>query len=541
VNTTSEHALASDLKLSTYPLLGIGGVLLGAMIATFFGRLLSVGLGDLRGALHLDFDAASWISTSYNMGLVFIGPFSVFLGGLLGARRVLLACAAIFTLVSCFLPFTTHLPVMILLLVLAGLSAGSFYPLTLSFVLRNLPQRYILFGIAAYAMDIVVTTHVAHSYEAWLIRSLSWRWIFWTNSILTPIMMLLVYFGIPRQPLPEPKPGQPIPSWRGFFYASAGASLLYAAMDQGQRLDWWRSGLFVAFVVTGLFLIVAAAVRHFLQPNPLINFRFLGHRNILLLGVVLTFFRFVLLATVVLVPAYLANAQGYTAEQTGPVLLWIAIPQMFAGFLAIWLLSRLDSRLILTIGFGLVAYACFNNALLSSTWSGLSFHATQIILAIGEGFAFNGLVGTIVLEITNSGSLGKGIDVLTFAGFFQTIRLMGGEAGSSFIQFFMQRREQYHSNTLGMHVQQGSMETLSRLFGLSAGLSPRTSNPDIVVQRAAALLGLTVRKEAFTLAIADSFLLVAYAAVACLLVVACMSTLKLQYRQVTSPTQTTTT
>jgi DHA2 family multidrug resistance protein len=530
--------MAEATPRPTYPALGVAGVLLGASIATFLGRLISVGLPDLRGALHLDFDSASWISTSFNMGLMFIGPFSVYLGGLLGARRVLLACAAIFTLACCALPLATNPPAMFTLLVLAGLTAGSFYPLTLSFVLRNLPQTYLLWGIAMYAMDIVVTTHVAHSYEAWLINALSWRWIYWTDAILTPAMMLLVFFGIPRQPLPTPKPGQPKPSWRGFLYASLGAALLFGALDQGQRLDWWRSGLFVALVVTGSFLALAAAVRHFVQPNPLINFRFLAQGNIFLLAVVLILFRFALLATVVLVPAYLASVQGYTPEQTGPVLLWIAIPQILAGVLAIAFLARLDSRLILTVGFALVAIACIANAHLSSTWSGSSFVTTQLTLAMGEAFAFTGLVGTIILEITNSGSLNKGVDVLTFAGFFQTVRLLGGEAGSSFIQFFLQRREQFHSNILGMHVQRGAAETTQRALELSGGMLPQATNPNIALGRAATLLGLTIRRQAFTLAVADSFLLIACGAIACLVVVACMSTLKLQYKQVTAPTPT---
>ena len=72
--------------ITTHPLLGICGVLLGAMIATCTGRLISVGLADLRGALHLGVDEASWIGTSFNAALMFIGPFSVYLGGLLGAR-----------------------------------------------------------------------------------------------------------------------------------------------------------------------------------------------------------------------------------------------------------------------------------------------------------------------------------------------------------------------------------------------------------------------------------------------------------------------
>ena len=61
-------------------MLGVFGVLLGAMIATGMGRLLSVGLADLRGALHLGVDEASWLSTSFNAGMMFIGPFSVYLG-----------------------------------------------------------------------------------------------------------------------------------------------------------------------------------------------------------------------------------------------------------------------------------------------------------------------------------------------------------------------------------------------------------------------------------------------------------------------------
>jgi MFS family permease len=86
--------------VTTHPLLGVAGVLLGALIATCTGRLMSVGLADIRGALHLGVDEGSWINTAFNASMVFIGPFSVYLGGLLGPRRVLLACAWIFTVVS---------------------------------------------------------------------------------------------------------------------------------------------------------------------------------------------------------------------------------------------------------------------------------------------------------------------------------------------------------------------------------------------------------------------------------------------------------
>ena len=524
----------SSAVMTAHPLLGVLGVLLGASIATCTGRLISVGLTDLRGALHLGVDEASWISTAFNAAMMFIGPFSVYLGGLLGARRVLLACAGIFTVVCIALPFASTFSVLLALLVLAGLTAGTFYPLTLSFVLRNLPMRFVLLGIGMYAMDILVTTTFATSLEAWFTEHLSWHWIFWNGAALTPVMMILVYFGMPWQPLPQPKEGQPKPNWRGFLYASLGFSLLFIALDQGQRLDWLNSGTIVGLFASGGFLLLATVVRRLRMPNPLINFKFLARRNTLLLGAILIFFRFVMLATVVAIPSYLGSVKGYLPLQTGPVLLEIALGQAFCGLIALYLLKYVDARLIVTAGFGLVALACLMNATLSSAWSGDSFRPSQAVMAIGLALAFNGMVGAIILEVINTGALTRPIDVLTFAGYFQTIRLFGGEAGVAFMQHFLSVREQFHSNALGLGVRLGQTATDQRILALTAGMTSRSPGLATAAGRAAEILGLQVKQQAFTLAITDSFLLIAWSVVCCLLVVANMQRVPTQYQHVIS-------
>jgi DHA2 family multidrug resistance protein len=421
---------------------------------------------------------------------------------------------------------------MIVLLVLAGLTAGTFYPLTLSFVLRNLPMKYVLLGIAVYALDIIFTSNVATSLEAWYIDHLSWRWIFWSSAVLTPIMMVFIYFGIPWQPIPTPKEGHPKPNWRGFLYASLGFSLLYIALDQGQRLDWMHSGTIVGLVVSGTFLLLATVVRHFMMPNPLVNFEFIVRRNTLLLGGVLILFRFVLLTPVVSIPSYLASVKGYLPLQTGPVLLWVALPQLLCGLLAMYLLKYIDARLILTAGFSLVSIACIINSHLSSAWSGGNFLFTQLILAVGLAFAFNGLVGAIILEAINTGALTRPVDILTFAGYFQTVRLFGGEAGAALMQHFIPVREQFHSNVLGLSVSLGQHATNQRLFGLSAAMASHSQGVAAARERAGEILSLQIRQQAFTLAIADSFMLLAAAAIFCLFIIACMAQVPTQYQQV---------
>src|SRR5882757_2985260 len=119
-------------QFKTNPYIGIFGVFLGASIATMNSRLLSVGLPDLRGALGLGFDEASWIPTALNMSMMFSGVFCIFVSAIYGPRRVLLAAAGVFTIVSIVLPFSPGLRTMLALQVIAGIASGTFYSLTLT-------------------------------------------------------------------------------------------------------------------------------------------------------------------------------------------------------------------------------------------------------------------------------------------------------------------------------------------------------------------------------------------------------------------------
>lgn len=245
--TSPEPKVTEDHRtITTHPFLGVAGVLLGAMVATCLGRLMSVGLPDLRGALHLGVDEASWINTTFNASMMFIGPFSVYLGGLLGPRRVLLFCAWIFTAVSVVLPLCHSFPTLIALLILAGLTAGTFYPLTLSFVLRSLPVRYVLLGIAMYATDIVFTTDMAQAWESFFAEHLSWHWIFWNGALLTPVMIILIYFGIPSQPLPTQSPDAQLPA--------GVASFARVSVRPSYILRWTRANVSIGFIPPSLLL-----------------------------------------------------------------------------------------------------------------------------------------------------------------------------------------------------------------------------------------------------------------------------------------------
>jgi DHA2 family multidrug resistance protein len=308
---------------------------------------------------------------------------------------------------------------------------------------------------------------------------------------------------------------------------------LYIALDQGQRLDWLHSSLIIGLTTSGVLLILAAFIRHILLPNPLVNYPFLRRRNTLLLAPVLVSFRFVMLATVVCIPSFLGSVRGFLPLQEAPVLLWVALPQFALGVAAMSLMRRIDPRLILAAGFGLVWLACLLNAHVTSVWTGANFGMAQAVMAVGLALAFNSMVGSIVLEVLDSGELTRPADVLTFAGFFQVTRLFGGEMGSAFMGHFIAIREQFHSNMLGLNVRLANGIADHRLLGFEHAFAPR-SNSLSAAGQAAEVLGLQIRQQAFTLAISDSFLLLAACCVGCLLMVALMSKVPTQYREVTA-------
>src|ERR1700674_6145748 len=98
-------AAAMPAGVSTKPLLGILGVVTGAGVVTLTSRMISLGMPDFRGLHGFGYDQSAWVGSAFDAGLMFIGPFTVYLGGLVGPRQILLTAAALLPVLLVFLPF----------------------------------------------------------------------------------------------------------------------------------------------------------------------------------------------------------------------------------------------------------------------------------------------------------------------------------------------------------------------------------------------------------------------------------------------------
>jgi MFS transporter, DHA2 family, multidrug resistance protein len=520
-------AAAIPSEVSTRPLLGIIGVIIGAGLVTLTGRMLSLGLADLRGHVGISFDQGAWLDSAYNASLMFIGPFSVYLGGLLGPRRVLLFAAGVFALTCAFLPLIQSYSLLVTALIVAGLTSGTFYPLTLTFALRMSPMRFLPFTMAFYATSIDGAVNLAPSLFGWYRDHLSWHWMFWNSALIAPVMMVCIYLGIP--PAPARKKDSPAPSFAGFLYLSAGLALMFAAIQQGERLDWWRSGVFNALFWSGAFFTLCALIRRLRGPNALVALPYLWRWNTVLLGSLLFWFRFTLTGTIILIPQSLA-IHGFEADQIGPAVIWSAVPLLLITFIAgLLMLRKLDPRLLLAAGLTCTAFAVYLNAGYTTAWSAANYYRTELLTGVGQSVSLIGLVGCIILQGIFTGGLAKPPWILTFSAMFHTIRLFGGTAGAIYMGHFLADREKLHSNLLGLHVTRGSWITDDNLHALAADVYTKSSGAAAAGARAVGLIAARLRLQAYALSVNDGFLLVAWACVLGLLLTALLHKSPLNY------------
>jgi DHA2 family multidrug resistance protein len=487
---------------SEYPAVGVVAVMVGALISTLNARLTTQGLADIRGALGLGFDDGSWINTVFSAAQMVVTPAAAWMGAVLSTRRVLLWTGAVFALASLPPPLVHDYNALITLQFIRGLAVGAFIPGALGFVVRSLPPQWRIWGIAAYAFRFVFSQNIASAVEGWYSETGHWEWIFWQNAVLTPVMMLLTAVAMPHRPVDRDLLWRT--DWAGIVYAGIGFGLIYAGLDQGNRLDWLNSGVVVGLLCAGGMLVVAFIMHEARAEYALIRLSVLARPNIAVAALLIVIYPgFATTGASFLVPDYLTRVQGLRALQIGDALNWIALPQFVLVPLVALLLRRIDARLLLVFGAAMIAIGSWIQTGLTHDWVSGDFVVSQLIEAVGFAFAITSVIAFAVANITPA--LAAAI-----ATMIQIARWLGSEIGSAAIQTFVRVREQVVSNLIGLHVVTGLPATAQATTQLAGPFGSRATGIGEPTAQGTAVLAGIVRREAYVLAYIDAFWLIAW-------------------------------
>jgi len=492
---------------TSIPWLGLVAVLIGAFISTLNGRLSTFGLADIRGAVGAGFDEGAWITTAQTTAQMFVTLIAVWMGAAYGPRRVLIWVSLSFAVISLLIPYSASLSMLLTLQFLGGLASVFFIPLTLGFILLNVPPRYWAFGIAVYALNLELSLNISASLEGYYVEHHSWRWIFWQNVPLALLMSLCLRQGIALKPITVRPPFDVF----GLLMGGTGLALIYAALDQGNRLDWLNSGLEWGLLGAGALVFIGFFVHEARTARPLLNLKVVFGAPMLSMFLLISFLKLTVLSTSYLIPLYLGSVRGYRDLEVGETLIWIAIPQLIFSPLAALMLRRSDARLVASIGLIFLSIACLMVAYnLTPLWGSSQFLPSQLLQALGQSFAISGAIFALILHL-------RPADALTFAAVVQTARLFGGEIGSAFVTTLARVREQVASNLIGLHVQSGDAQVIQRMR--TYGAVTTRADPSGAADRGVRVLDHAVRAAATTQAVMDCFVAVAILTAVALLIV----------------------
>jgi MFS transporter, DHA2 family, multidrug resistance protein len=490
--------------IARHPLFAVAAVLLGAFLANFDSRLTTVGLPDLRGAFSLGFDEGAWLSTASIGSQIFIAPAVAWLATAFGLRRVLGVPSLIYAAISLVLPFVRDYTTLIALGIVHGMLLGTFVPATLMIIFRNLPIKWWLPAIAIYSIRVGFALDSGTSLVGFYVDHWGWQWLYWQSVVLAPLMGLMVYLGTP----PEPVNREVLrdADWGGMLLLGTGVSMVYAGLDQGNRLDWLESGTVAALLIAGGLLCVAFLINEAVVRRPWAHVNVLFSRNVGLSLIVILLYTLTSLSNSSLVPNFLGTVAQLRPEQAGVVLFTYGALPMFALVpLSIFLLRHFDPRFVLTIGLSAFAAASLLGTQLTHDWSLGDFIIIVLLQSVGQAFC---LLPGILIALAN----GDFTRATAFAAYIQIVRLGGAEIGIALMGTWLRVREQIHSNYIGQHIENGSGNVTRALKQLSDNFA--SHGAAAAPARALGSLAALVQREANVLAYIDGFWLTFWLAIA---------------------------
>ena len=473
---------------------------MAVMCATFMEVLdttvVNVSLPHIAGSLSASVDEAAWALTSYLVANAIILPMTGWLAGYFGRKRVLMAAVFGFTSASFLCGLAPSLKMLVIFRIIQGATGGALQPLSQAVMLEAFPPQDRGKAMAFWGLGIVVAPMLGPVLGGWLTDNYSWRWVFYINlpvGMLSVIMTRLFIFDPPY--IRRARRG--IDYW-GIGLLAVGIGALQVVLDKGQEEDWFESHWITALGIGSVVLLLILVVRELRTRDPVIHLRVFKERTYAAGVFVMTMMGFVMYGSLLLLPVFLQTLLGYPALDAGIAM----APRGLGSFLAMPLvgtvLSRFDPRKVLAMG------------LLGSAWT--LYQLSQLNLQAGywdifwPQFIQGACLAMLFVPLTTAAMDPIAKEEMGNAtSMFNLMRNLGGSVGIAAATTYLFRREQFHTNVLGRHVNAFNPRTQVYLSGLQSNMVAHGVDPQTALHRSYAAVWGIVQRQAAMNSFVDTF------------------------------------
>ncbi|MBI3792143.1 MAG: DHA2 family efflux MFS transporter permease subunit [Gemmatimonadetes bacterium] len=472
-------------------------VTMSAVLELIDTSIVNVAIPHMMGNLGATLDEISWVSTGYIIANVIVIPMSSWLSSYFGRRRYLTGSILLFVTASFFCGAATSLGGLVLWRVIQGLGGGALLSTAQSTLFEAFPPEEVGVGQAMFGVGVMVGPTVGPTLGGYIVDNLSWPWIFYINVPLGILAALMTWTYVRNSAFGKRAATIDV---GGIVLLTLAVGALQWMLERGERFDWFENGFITSLAAiagTSALLLVWWELR---VPEPVINFRVLKSRQ-LATGVMFAgSLGLALYGSVFVIPVFLQNLHGYTAQQTGLVIL----PGAIASAITMATLSRrigtFDARITIVAG----VFLFFGCMLWMSNMTLESGADEMFWPLIIRGFA----MGLIFVPLTNASMAELAPqDIPQGTGMFNLMRQLGGSMGIAVIATLLGRFTKVGKALLSEHVTNGDPATMERLNFITRGLQSRGIDAITAKQQALALLDRGMTAQATVLGFSKIYLI----------------------------------
>lgn len=471
-------------------------VTLASMLELVDTSIVNVAIPHMMGNLGATLEEVAWVSTGYIVANVIVLPLTSWLSERFGRRNYYTGSILLFTLASFFCGAARSLEALVFWRVVQGIGGGALISTAQAILFDVFPLRERGTAMAIFGMGVMVGPTLGPTLGGWITDNYTWPWIFYINLPLGLLAAAATWRSVPE---PEHVIRRTRVDWLGLAFLIVGIGALQVLLERGERQDWFESREIVVEAIAAGVGLVAFVWHELRTSDPIVDLRILRNRQ-LAAGVAFAMvLGFALYASVFALPVFLQNLLGYSAWDTGRVILPGAVASAFTMAAMGRLGPRVDARVLITIG---VLLFLWSMGLHSRFTTAIGMHDLfwpMILRGVGLGFIFVPLTGAAVADLRPA-QLAQG------TGLFNLSRQLGGSFGIALTATLLTRFTEQGREALLPHLSPASPaaigwleQTTTRLVGIAGSLGAAR-------QQALALLEATLRQQASMVAFEKVFL-----------------------------------
>ncbi|MBA1148325.1 DHA2 family efflux MFS transporter permease subunit [Ectothiorhodospiraceae bacterium WFHF3C12] len=481
-----------------YKWLATATVMLGTLSMVMATTIINVAIPEIRGTFGLGQDQVQWLSTGYLAAMTATMLANAWCVEALGQRRTYMTAMMIFVFCSFLGGLSPNAELLTLARVGQGAMAGIIQPLAAITIFQVFPPNERGRGMGIYGLGVILGPAIGPTLGGVLVDLFNWRAVFFLAPPFCVLGFLMATAFMPRRMSEDPPPRF---DFFGFGLLCAALVMILWGLSNGPR-HGWDSVAVEAALAGGVLSGFGFVLRSLLADHPVLNLRVFTNPGFLSGSLVAFLLGAGLFGSTYLVPVFVQELLGYTATQSGLVLMPAGLA-MAAVFPPVGhLTDRVMPQRLVMLGLALFA---FSSALLAGVDMNTAFWTLAIWILIGR--VGLGLILPPVtagsLDLLPGGLLPHGSGAINFS------RQLGGAFGVNLLAIFLDERTRVHTRELIQAQTPGTPAAREATSELLKVLE-RAGVPDVHLGPGALhVIGRGIHGQGYVMGFQDSFMLLA--------------------------------